>query len=240
MKYWVRLLSIESKYVQEAHINYLHQDQTNKNGWCKIIDYLLTYTDMKHKFTLEAIISKPKIFIEGFKCKLICKYQQYWKEVLNSNKETKLNFYKTIKKNYYFEQYLDVLDKGKRMSISRIRLSSHNFPIERMRYTKTKQEERICKICNLNQVGDEMHYLLNCTNTKIETQRKEFINDIKNVQPQFSHFEHINIIKYCLNMADSLIFNPFANFINNILNTYKEEEQNISNGNFNNKSCDIM
>ena len=112
--------------------------------------------------------------------------------------------------------------------------------MKRMRYTKTKQEERICKICNLNQVDDEMHYLLNCTNTKIETQRKEFINDIKNVQPQFSHFEHINIIKYCLNMADSLIFNPFANFINNILNTYKEEEQNISNDNFNNKSCDIM
>ena len=42
MKYWVRLLSIKKKYVQEAHINYLHQDQTNKNGWCKIIDYLLT------------------------------------------------------------------------------------------------------------------------------------------------------------------------------------------------------
>ena len=41
-------------------------------------------------------------------------------------------------------------------------------------------------------------------------------------------------------MADSLIFNPFANFINNILNTYKEEEQNISNDNCNNKSCDIM
>ena len=98
------------------------------------------------------------------------------------------------------------------MSISRIWLSSRNFPIERMRYTKTKQEERICNICNLNQVGDEMHYLLNCTNTKIETQRKEFFNDIKNVQPQFSHFEHINIIKYCINMADSLIFNPFVNF----------------------------
>ena len=65
MKYWVRLLSIKSKYVQEAHINYLHQ--TNRNSWCKIIDYLLTYTDIKQTFTLEAIISKPKIFIEEFK-----------------------------------------------------------------------------------------------------------------------------------------------------------------------------
>ena len=45
MKYWVRLLSIKSKYIQEAHLNYLRQDQTNKNNWCKIIGYLLTYTD---------------------------------------------------------------------------------------------------------------------------------------------------------------------------------------------------
>ena len=42
MKYSVRLLLIKSKYVQEAHINYLHQDQTKRNSWCKIIDYLLT------------------------------------------------------------------------------------------------------------------------------------------------------------------------------------------------------
>ena len=79
---------------------------------------------------------------------------------MNSKKETKLNFYKTIKKNYYFKQYLDVLDKETQVSISRIRMSNHNFPIERMRYTNSKQEERICTICNLNQDCDEMHYLL--------------------------------------------------------------------------------
>ena len=44
---------------------------------------------MKQIFTLEAIISKPKIFIEEFKRELISKYQFYWKEVLNSKKETK-------------------------------------------------------------------------------------------------------------------------------------------------------
>ena len=180
MKYWVRLLSIKSKYIQGAHNYYLRQDQTNRNSWCKIIDYLLTYTDTKPTFTLEAIMSKPKIFIEEFK--LICKYQYYWKEVVNSTKETKFNFYKTIKKNYYFERYLDVLDKEKRVSISRIRMSNHSFPIKRMRYTKTKQGERICTICNLNQVGNEMHYLLYCTNTKIENQRGEFINDIRSIK----------------------------------------------------------
>ena len=63
-----------------------------------MIDYLLTYTDVKQTLTLEAIISKAKIFIEEFKRKLICKYQFYWKEVLNSKKRNKLNFLKPLRK----------------------------------------------------------------------------------------------------------------------------------------------
>ena len=39
-------------------------------------------------------------------------------------------------------------------------------------------------------------------------------------------------------MTDSLIFNPFANFIKNILSTYKEKEENINNGTF--KSCHML
>ena len=140
MKYWVRLLSVKSKYVQEAHMHYIKQWHTNRNSWCKIIDYLLTYTDMKKTFNLEEIISKHKIFIQKFKHKITSKYQNYWKPELNSNKKSKLDFYKTIKKNYYFEQYLDVFDKEKRLPITRIRMSNHNFPIEKMRYMKIKRD----------------------------------------------------------------------------------------------------
>ena len=81
------LLSISSKYVQEAHLN---QDQTKKNSWCKIIYYLLTYTDMKQMFKLEAI-SKPKIFIEEFKCKLICKYKILLESGIKFKKKKKQN-----------------------------------------------------------------------------------------------------------------------------------------------------
>ena len=95
---------------------------------------------MKKTFNLEEIISKHKIFIQKFKHKITSKYQNYWKPELNSNKKSKLDFYKTIKKNYYFEQYLDVLDKEKRLPITRIRMSNHNFPIEKMRYMKIKRD----------------------------------------------------------------------------------------------------
>ena len=73
--------------------------------------------------------------------------------LFSQKKETKLNLYKTIKKNYDFEQYLDVLNKENRVSITRIRMSNHHFPIEKMRYMKIKREQRICTICNDNQVG---------------------------------------------------------------------------------------
>ena len=74
-----------------------------------------------------------------------------------------------------------------------------------------------------------MHYLSYCQNKNIEKRRNDFIDNIKGIQPQLRHFENNNIIKYCLNMNDHLIFKPFSDFINNILSTSKDEEEKIHN-----------
>ena len=141
-----------------------------------------------------------------------------------------MELYTKIKKNHCFEKYLDVLDKEKRISISRIRLSSHNFPIERMRYKKIKREQRICPICNLDEIGDEMHYLLRCKNTNIENTRNNFIDKIKKLQPQFVNFENNNIIQYCITMIDNLTYKTFSIFINDIFIVFKQEEEKVHNG----------
>ena len=63
-----------------------------------------------------------------------------------------------------------------------------------MRYMKIKREQRICTICNDNQVGDEMHYLSYCKNKNIEKNRNEFMHLVKNLQPQFRYFNNNNNI----------------------------------------------
>ena len=100
--------------MQEGHLSCLQQWEINKNSWCRIIDYLLTYTDMKQSLNLESIILKPNIFIKEFKDKITSKYQQFWRQELESKKYSKLELYTKIKKNHCFEKYLDVLDKEKK------------------------------------------------------------------------------------------------------------------------------
>ena len=48
----------------------------------------------------------------------------------------------------------------------RLRLSSHSFPIETGRWSRTKREERLCTTCEV--IGDEVHYIYSCVNVKGE------------------------------------------------------------------------
>ena len=82
--------------------------------------------------------------------------------------------------------------------MSRFRLSAHFLPIEKRRYQKIKREDRLCPICNLRVVGDEMHYLLKCENVKMKSIRKEFKNNIEILQPTFKNFDIKNAVIYCV------------------------------------------
>ena len=46
----------------------------------------------------------------------------------------------------------------------RLRLSSHSFPIELGRWTRTKREDRLCSTCGV--LGDEAHFIYYCSNVE--------------------------------------------------------------------------
>ena len=45
---------------------------------------------------------------------------------------------------------------------ARFRTGNHRFPYETGRYKGVDYAERKCRLCNMQDVGDEMHYLLIC------------------------------------------------------------------------------
>ena len=137
--------------------------------------------------------------------------------------QNKLDFYYKYKRHFRYETYLDNIEKHNRMHLTRLRLSSHNLPIEVLRYNKTKRNERKCTICNLDEVGNEDHYLNRCNNRKLEDIRKYFFNNIKTINTQLETFDNTNIIDYCLSMNDKNIHLPTALFIQKLLKAYKEE-----------------
>ena len=61
---------------------------------------------------------------------------------------------------------------------SRFRLSSHDLEVERGRYgaKSTPPDERLCSLCNLNEVEDEFHVLMICP--RYVHERNYVLNDI--------------------------------------------------------------
>ena len=73
-------------------------------------------------------------------------------------------------------------------------------------------------------MGDEYHYLLDCRNSEIDHIRTVFFEKIRVKIPQFEKFENNQILDYCLSMADSDTFLPFAIYVKDVLETYREEK----------------
>ena len=75
----------------------------------------------------------------------------------------------------------------------------------------------------MNEKGDELHYLLQCTNNSLKEIREEFISNLKIKIPQFQSFSAGNIIQYCLPMADHQIQLPMAVYASKVLQIYRAE-----------------
>ena len=62
-----------------------------------------------------------------------------------------------------FEKYLEYIIKDKfRKSFTASRISVHNLEIERGRYHNILRNLRTCKLCNMQAVESEFHFLLTC------------------------------------------------------------------------------
>ena len=45
-------------------------------------------------------------------------------------------------------------------------------------YANIEHDLRPCSICNSNENGDEYHYIPHCNNTRLEKLRKNFLNEL--------------------------------------------------------------
>ena len=84
--------------------------------------------------------------------------------------------YKHIKTHFGYEAYLNFCALSTRVSLTRLRLSSHSFYVERGRWGSNKVvfEERKCRLCDV--IEDEYHCLIECP---------RFVNERKGCLPMF-------------------------------------------------------
>ena len=157
MKYYVRLISTDSKLLKNALLEATKRQQEGKYSWLKQIYFLRKATKLDNKFEL---VKEPMTFVSKFKKNIYQKFEEYWKE--ERQKDGKLRFYFQYKQKFQYEKYLDFTENKQRTAITKLRLSCHKLPIEQLRIEKINRDQRICNICDSNMVGDEIHYLESC------------------------------------------------------------------------------
>ena len=102
-------------------------------------------------------------FKQHSKIVILSEYKQTWLNSINDSLTNPiLRTYKSFKKDFYFEPYLDLIDNVKmRQTITRFRTSSHALHIESGRHSNTPLDLRVCGICK-TKVEDEFHFLIEC------------------------------------------------------------------------------
>ena len=82
-------------------------------------------------------------------------FSNLWKE--QSRTEGKFLFYRTFKKDFTYEKYLNMPRSNARKELSRFRISAHHLMVEKGRQSGTPRDQRLCQICK-NGVEDEWHF----------------------------------------------------------------------------------
>ena len=98
----------------------------------------------------------------------------------------KLRTYRLFKDEFVFEPYLNWGTYNQRNILTKFRISSHKFEIEKGRYMNIPAEQRICRLCKLD-VENEIHFLLECPSQA--NTRREILDQIES---RFSNLKFVD------------------------------------------------
>ena len=109
------------------------------------------------------------------------------------------------------------LPKKTYVNIARFRVSSHNLRINTGRHESPKLpiNERICNKCDSNEIEDEQHCLLSCTNNVVR--RIQLINEVTRFHPDFQHLNITDKFKILMSSKEEDVIKALGNFLNVVL-----------------------
>ncbi len=81
----------------------------------------------------------------------------------NGTGRNKLRTYKNFKRELSVEHYIKApLSRGERSAMAKFRMGVTPIKLETGHYTRTPEDERLCVLCQLNEIESEEHVLIRC------------------------------------------------------------------------------
>lgn len=156
LKYWLRLeQSTNNSILNDAYLCCQTLNKNNKLSWLSYPKMILA----KHIDTTNTVQTETDIetFIEKFKTA----YSTYQHNKIESS--TKLEVYKNIHDTSPANYLQSIKNCNYRQALTKLRICAHRLEIETGRYRDIPRQLRTCKLCNIQEIEDEQHFLCNCT-----------------------------------------------------------------------------
>lgn len=223
-KYWLTLCAPNNNLVKTAYIDLASNTSWPQNvkslNWAGAIKHIWTQCSLDGVWENQGTKYKHKT-IRLLKTAMYQMYDNcWWSQISNDN--SKLRTYKTFKTAPSLENYLlEITDVQKRKEFTKLRISSHKLQIELGRYTKPRKtpvEDRICKLCNNQEVETEEHFLMSCTLYKKARQTLfETLDSFTSFQ-SLTEPDKFTFIMSCLD-GDIEVIKLVINFVNECMET---------------------
>ena len=163
LNFWYRMISGKKDktcYTLYQLMHYLHVNDLCHSDWIKSVHETLDKLGFSNIWLTHNTFYSQASFKKKIKTRFADQFKQEWQNKVNET-ERCLN-YRLYKKDFNFENYFNILPLPLAKYVCKFRCFSHKLPIEKERFLNIERNERICHICNKNELGDEFHYLFNC------------------------------------------------------------------------------
>ena len=177
LMFWYRIVS--SKTSKISSVLYLYQyylslRQENSLVWLGRLKDLLDKLGLSDIWNNQASNLNMNSFKNIVKSRLHDTGIQEWHSSVEENSQC-LN-YRIFKQSNHFEKYFELLNDLEIKALCKFRCVNHKMPIVIGRHNNIPRNERLCNICDKSQIGDEFHYLFQCS--VFEEQRKKMFETL--------------------------------------------------------------
>ena len=165
VKYWLRRVSMPSDHVLKSiYDELIIFAEKGHNNFARKIITLLSQYGLDYSELHDILQNDLKSFEQNFREKRYSHYLESWYQ--NRWNFPNLDIYRQIKSDFRIEPHiLYVRNRKYQQALSRLWVSSHNLLTEQGRHSRpvVPRYERLCKFCPLNEIDDEIHFLMTCT-----------------------------------------------------------------------------
>ena len=161
LSYWTKLLNgKQSKLSTILYKMSFSKTQGNyPSKWMKYVKNILD-TSGYSNFWNSQQVPNFNWFLKSIRLRLIDQFKQHWKSEVDTS--PKGISYRLFKDEINFENYLKFLQDRDLYVFCKFRTQNHKLPIEIGRWQNIERNERLCNLCR-NVIGDEFHYILECS-----------------------------------------------------------------------------